>query len=115
MAKKLPYKELEDRLKASEKQVACLKRVNEEAQRLLVELERRNEKLERVARTASRDLQEALDGVSRYLQFVEARYKGRLDADANEFIESAVDGANRMHQVINSLLAYFSNQNPSKF
>jgi light-regulated signal transduction histidine kinase (bacteriophytochrome) len=47
-----------------------------------------------------------LDVVSRYLRFVEARYKGRLDSDANEFIASAVDGANRLQSVINDLMAY---------
>jgi len=55
---------------------------------------------------ASHDLQKPLDVVTRYLRFVEARYKGRLDSDADEFIASAVDGANRIQSLITDLSAY---------
>jgi light-regulated signal transduction histidine kinase (bacteriophytochrome) len=66
----------------------------------MVEPERRNQDLKQIVLAGLRDLQEPLDEVMRYLRFVEARYKGRLDSETNEFIADAVEGANRIEQII---------------
>lgn len=70
------------------------------------QLEESNERLEQFAHAASHDLQEPLRMVSSYLQLVESRYADELDEDGREFIEFAVDGAERMREMIGGLLQY---------
>jgi light-regulated signal transduction histidine kinase (bacteriophytochrome) len=92
--------------KTLQDQIAERKQGDQRLQKTLEDLQRSNEELEQFAYVASHDLQEPLRMVSSYTQLLERRYKDKLDKDAQDFINFAVAGANRMQQLIIDLLDY---------
>lgn len=65
-----------------------------------------NRDLQQFAYVASHDLQEPLRMVSSFTQLLQMRYADKLDRDANDYINFAVNGSRRMYELLNGLLAY---------
>ncbi len=82
------------------------KQTEKRLKKLVENLKSSNEELEQFIHCAYHDLQEPLRTVASYTQLIEHRYKDKLDADADEFINYAVNGAVRMQQIIQDLLEY---------
>jgi PAS domain S-box-containing protein len=100
-------KRLEDDLKKNNE--ALENRIQErtkELRNINEALLKSNKDLENFAYIASHDLQEPLRMVTSFTQLLYQRYSNQLDQDARDYIGFAVEGAKRMYELINGLLAY---------
>lgn len=62
--------------------------------------------LDELSYIISHDLQEPLRMVTSYMQLLDRRYSDKLDDNAREYIRYAVDGSNRLKQMMDDLLTY---------
>ena len=69
-------------------------------------LKRSNEDLEHFAYAASHDLQEPLRSISIFTQLFVRDNQSRLDDKGRRYLETVMDSAARMHQLIEGLLTY---------
>jgi PAS domain S-box-containing protein len=88
------------------KDITDLKIAKNELEETIVKLIKSNKELEQFAYVASHDLKEPLRMVTSYVQLLQKRYTDKLDSDANDFINFAVEGAKRMYELIDGLLEY---------
>jgi PAS domain S-box-containing protein len=82
------------------------KHAEKKLKKLVNDLKNSNDELEQFIYSAYHDLQEPLRTVASYTQLIAHRYKDKLDLDANDFINYAVNGAIHMQQIIHDLLEY---------
>ncbi|MBD3629960.1 MAG: hypothetical protein HUJ21_17735 [Cyclobacterium sp.] len=100
------FKGLRQSLEEQSQLETALKRQKEKLKQSLTDLETKNNELEHFTYVASHDLQEPLRMVTGFLQLLEKKYGHLLDAKGKTYINFAVDGAQRMRQLILDLLAY---------
>lgn len=101
--RKKAEEELKDALITLEIQV---EERTDELKEAITDLKRSNEELQRFAYVSSHDLQEPLRTIASFTQLLQRRYEGKLDDDADEFMEYTVEAAKRMKEQIEGLLEY---------
>jgi signal transduction histidine kinase len=98
--------ELQKIRRGLEREVAQRTEAQAELARNAKQLEISNADLREFAHAASHDLQEPLRSITGFAQLLGRRYKGRLDAEADEFVDYITDASARMTGMIQGLLVY---------
>jgi PAS domain S-box-containing protein len=96
-------RELEDRV---QERTGALQDSEERLRHTLVKYERINEDLKQFAYICAHDLQEPVRMISLYTQLLVKHYPQHLDATAAEFMQFLVEGATRLHDLLDDLLIY---------
>jgi PAS domain S-box-containing protein len=98
------YEETLSRCIVSVQDITERKHAREALERYAAQLARSNRDLEQFASVVSHDLREPLRMTASYLQLLKRNYGRELDAEAEEFVDYALDGAQRMRDMIAALL-----------
>jgi two-component system NtrC family sensor kinase len=96
----------EERRRQAEAAARELQQAKTELERANQELTRSNDELRQFAFVASHDLQEPLRSVTSFCNLLKEEYGGRLDEQADSYIERVVQGAKRMKALVTGLLSY---------
>lgn len=97
---------VEEANKQLEAKNALVSRQAKELKKHLRNLEMSYQELEQFSYIASHDLKSPLRNIASYAQLLSRRYRGKLDKQADEFIDFIVKGAKHMDEIIRDLLEY---------
>ncbi len=93
-------------IKAAVRDVTERKQAQERLRRYAEELQQSNLELQQFASVASHDLQEPLRTVATFCEMLQRRYRGKFDAEADQWLAFIAGGARRMQALVQDLLAY---------
>jgi len=82
------------------------KLAEEELARQAAALAQSNSDLRQFAYSASHDLQEPLRHLAIYTELLQQKYEGKLDLEADQFIQRTIEAAHRMECLLKDLLSY---------
>ncbi|CAN5904957.1 hypothetical protein BH11BAC7_BH11BAC7_33930 [soil metagenome] len=102
------------RLTGTAQDVTETKRAEAKLQEYTRVLEHKNKETEQFAYVASHDLQEPLRTITNYIGLFEEDYKGKLDKDADMYLNFISGAASRMKVLISDLLEYTRIENDSE-
>jgi len=96
----------DERRRHAEAVAAELRQAKAQLEEANEELMRSNDELRQFAFVASHDLQEPLRSITSFCNLLKEDYQGRLDGQADDYIERIVTGAKRMKALVTGLLGY---------
>ncbi len=83
-----------------------LKRLNEDLENAVADLEEANQEMKNFVYIASHDLREPLRKIAAFGAMLEQSVKGKISSDDLENLRFMIDGSNRMTKMIEGLLVY---------
>lgn len=98
--------EVQDIRSGLEREVEQRRLAQAELARKAKQLEVSNADLREFAHVTSHDLQEPLRSINGFAQLLSRRYIGKMDADADEFLNYITEASSRMSGMIQGLLTY---------
>jgi signal transduction histidine kinase len=96
----------EERRRQAEETARELRRAKAKLEHANEELTQTNDELRQFAFLASHDLQEPLRSITSFCNLLKDMYVGRLDDQADDFIDRIVSAAKRMKAMVQGLLSY---------
>ncbi len=100
------FHKLEQKIQDLEGEVLKRTKTEEKLSLTVAALKKSNAELQKFTNAASHDLQEPLRMVSSYVQLLKKKYTGKLDNEAESYIETAVMGSVRMSELIKGMIEY---------